>query len=1182
MALEEEVGVSCKRRRKVVQETGPYVLRKLVDNVPLASESDVPHIEITLVELWEGNLYIGTSAAEILHLVLIPPDPAETATSPTFILASRLQPSFAPPPLSAQKLPGVQQILVLPRANKVCVLCNGTLTFYSLPELSPAFATTKVANCAWVGGVDQNLHNRDVERDGEVVMISIRSKIRLVHIGEQIRVVKNIDYAGSLLSARRDTFACVADAHSYALLDVNHQQKIPLFPISSLDEAGEAATGGQAVSISSSGPSGAGATLSDRPLPTDSSSDTRGHGRSTSLGAFVSGMGKRQESPRPRSNERSRPQKSEPTERVSSSARPLSPDIQAERERSPNKAPPTVEKTLSQVPAQEPSSRILQSQQVDTLLKPHILSPSPTEFLLTTGTALSEPGVGMFVNLDGDVVRGTVEFTQYPDSLVVDGRGIGTEISPNNADEEEGGYILAVMERNADGDNRWGLECLRWDVNPEEPSEKAWLEVGQSFDQNSTDEHESPLESTVGIRTTSSFGEIRLAEICAKLQQHRIRLTQNDASIRELPLEPWELERIDEEKVFAQQFGRLRSKVAVWSGSQVWWAVRNPLAIRLDAQLELARTELTGSNENTTLDRRKVVSMVNDIRGKEPRTETEFLSLSYIRQKGGLLLFMELIESIDNGRPMNTSDKRATEDAMMEGSVDPRIIVALIPFLRQEVVEGPRGVWVFGGVKEIAERFIIQQTSTSENGATAATPQRGILDLMRRYLLAWRRKKGFGSIADEEEVFRTVDAALLRVLLHLDSPSPKGPAVPSSIRSELNTFVDHGVACFDRAVVLLEDARRLYVLSRLYQSRKLTRDVLTIWRRIIEGEVDEGGEFEDGENKVREYLIKLRDAALVEEFGTWLARRSPKIGVRLFADDNSRVKFEPSQVVKLLKKGAPDAVKEYLEHLVFGKNNTQYVNELILFYLDSVLTVLSSSETARSTLAQTYESYRALRPPKPTYRQFITDNVIDEEWWQSRLRLLQLLGGSQGAAADYDILTILERIEPYEKELVPEMIILDGRQARHSQAIRLLTHGLGDFDTAINYCLMGGSSIFHPISGLIRHDTIPSREEQATLFGYLLSEFLQIEDVSDRIERTSELLERFGGWLDVGQVLSSIPDSWSVELVSGFLISALRRLVREKNESVIAKALSGAENLRITSDLIGKCEEAGPSIEAVE
>lgn len=205
---------------------------------------------------------------------------------------------------------------------------------------------------------------------------------------------------------------------------------------------------------------------------------------------------------------------------------------------------------------------------------------------------------------------------------------------------------------------------------------------------------------------------------------------------------------------------------------------------------------------------------------------------------------------------------------------------------------------------------------------------------------------------------------------------------------------------------------------------------------------------------------------------------------------------------------------------------------------------------------------------------------MDEEWWQSRLRLLQLLGGSQGSASDYDVSAILERISPYSKELVPEIIILNGRQSHHEVALRLLTHGLGDYDTAINYCLLGGSSIFHPSSGTPAPEITPTRQEQSKLFEVLLAEFLRIEDVSNRVEQTSHLLERFGSWFDIGYVLNLIPDSWSVEIVSGFLVSALRRIVREKSEARLAKSLSGAENLKVSAELIQKMDAVGPSIEA--
>lgn len=259
------------------------------------------------------------------------------------------------------------------------------------------------------------------------------------------------------------------------------------------------------------------------------------------------------------------------------------------------------------------------------------------------------------------------------------------------------------------------------------------------------------------------------------------------------------------------------------------------------------------------------------------------------------------------------------------------------------------------------------------------------------------------------------------------------------------------------------------------------------------------------------------------------------------------------------------------------------MNELIAFYLDTVIHELETNPASRSTLSQTYETYRILIPPKPTYHQFITDNALPEEWWQARLRLLQLLGSNQPATSSYDMRTILSRLSPYERELVPEMIILHGRQSQHQEALRLLTHGLGDFDTAISYCLYGYSSIFRPTTpGLpVPQSQLPPRAQQSALFNSLLQEFLSIEDISQRIDRTGELLERFGGWFDVGEVLALLPDEWSVDIFSGFLVSSLRRLVREKAETGVVRALTDALNSQMSAELVGKREAAGPTIERV-
>jgi hypothetical protein len=185
------------------------------------------------------------------------------------------------------------------------------------------------------------------------------------------------------------------------------------------------------------------------------------------------------------------------------------------------------------------------------------------------------------------------------------------------------------------------------------------------------------------------------------------------------------------------------------------------------------------------------------------------------------------------------------------------------------------------------------------------------------------------------------------------------------------------------------------------------------------------------------------------------------------------------------------------------------------------------------------------------------------------MRLLELLGGASG----YDVKRVFESLKPYRDVLVPEMVILHGRDSKHAEALMLLTHRLRDFDTAINYCLFGGLSIFQT------KNVITDKEEQSELFAILLDEYLKLEDLGERIEQTSRLLERFGRWLDVTHVLSVIPDEWSIEILGGFLISALRQLVREKAEVRIERALGRSRNLRIEAKYVEQCDEIGPVID---
>ncbi|KAH8699015.1 putative TGF beta receptor associated protein 1 [Talaromyces proteolyticus] len=1173
----------------MAESAGPRKRRKLsVSQAAPGGESD---IHITCVEYWNNNLYIGTSAAEILHLVSLPPQPSDESNEPNFILASRL-----PITGNQDRTDGIQRIVLLPAVGKACVLCNGVVTFYSLPELSPAFENTKVRNCQWIGGRDLNQNVGEDSTDSPVIMIAAQNRIMVVQIGDTAHGIRSIKFPGCLVGSRRDTIACVADENSYSLLEVEHQQKIPLFPISSSSDVFEL---GHMEDIPPSPSTLKRSSSASYSNPEPGKSNT--HGRSTSLNTFVEGLGGRRESPHSRVDRSSN----------------LTPDLlggaSPRRSISGDRRDLDTSKDLPATPGQEPETDTQKplppAPKLNLArLKPHIASPTPSEFLLVTGTAETEPGVGMFVNTDGDVVRGTMEFQRYPETVIVDSPGDLSEEGASSGSTE--GFVLAVLKVDEDESAQRCLEIQRWDVNPGEegrqkslleipnPSKTKALYVGLGHTTGSSDLNFFELGDSLrmvklqtpkagGTYTPSEETDPRTNATIEQLRKEKELFEYQESSDSETgkklgSSQTWELERTKEGAAFARGLGKARTSLIVWSGDQIWRVLRNPLALQLDSLLE--STQTWKDRRLVSVDRDAIVDLLDSIKTIEPKTEAEFLGLGYVRQKAGLLLFADLLS-------MSPKDKtnvtiHATEEALVESDLDPRLILYLVPFLSEEILLSREGIWVHHGLAQVAEFYLDPLLKSKEVTILSDDP---VLNLLKRYLFAWQRRRGYGSVTNDTNVFDSVDAALLHLILEQETQARRHSQPVTSIHNELNGLVDHWKANFDRAISLLERYQRLFVLSRLYQSKKMLGKVLKTWRRIAEGEKDDDPSvtITGVEEHVRKYLGKIRDMQLVEEYGSWLASRNSKLGIRVFSDDSSRLKLDPNEVVKLLKTRAPNAVQDYLEHLVFSKNYSQYVDDLIAYYLDTILNVLQSSPDARASLKESYSTYRALRLPKPTYLHFISENAPPEAWWQSRLRLLQLLGGpntvftsTAGRDLSYSISAVLSRIEPFQDELVSESIILDGRQGRHKEALRLLTHGLGDYDSAIRYCLLGGTSGTQSAAFALSSTTENIKgSEQADMFKYLLTEFLHIENVSDRIERTSDLLARFSHWFEVHEVLSLIPDDWSVDILSDFLAHVFRDLVSQGREVRVQKALSASLSLRIGVEYLEDLEKRGGWVE---
>jgi hypothetical protein len=698
---------------------------------------------------------------------------------------------------------------------------------------------------------------------------------------------------------RRGNIACVATHQNYALLDVENIQRIPLFPLSTYTEnESQPSPETRTMSPRPPEPPAAGSSPAFTPSQPQSLSVAPGrerrnssavaaresiaevgHVRSSSTGNMGRSPSRGGRRPVSRLSQLSPPESGTP--RASS---PLSagavhePHAFETGRRSP--APPEVQTISSPTPTVQPPTQVAIPAPMSAVLKPHIASPSAEEFLLTTGTKPEDPGVGMFVSLDGEVTRSTIQFNKYPEQLLV-----------------QDSWVIAVVPGV-------GLEMQRWDLE----------------DERSVDEGDR--KGTIALD-----GDIRVAEVIGldgtivsaagqALRLVRVPLKAGDSSLESSE----DRKRNEEERLIAQRISTVKSRIVVFSGQRVWTLLRCPLSVRLDSRLP----NFSDENFDGIIARvRRVLNVLEEVRSIEPSTETEFHEVSYVRQKCGLLVLGELLRISQRQTADITAPEIMTvERALLDSALDPRFIVALFgDAFHGDIVEGSGGVWVYGGIEKVFKCL----TESDEVGSVFT---REVLLLLKRYLGEWRSKKGFGSVADDKKVFLTVDAALLRVLLMLDSPEylgDKGKTVvqEGNVRTEIYAFVEAGTENFDGAVRVLESFGRFYVLSILYAKAKMFQQVLSTWRRILE-EGETTGELVDGEQRVKNYLLKMKDPKLVEEFGGWLAARNAALGIQVFADEFAKVKFDPSRVLEILGERAPGAVRAYVEYLVVEKKVTAH------------------------------------------------------------------------------------------------------------------------------------------------------------------------------------------------------------------------------------------------------------------
>lgn len=170
---------------------------------------------------------------------------------------------------------------------------------------------------------------------------------------------------------------------------------------------------------------------------------------------------------------------------------------------------------------------------------------------------------------------------------------------------------------------------------------------------------------------------------------------------------------------------------------------------------------------------------------------------------------------------------------------------------------------------------------------------------------------------------------------------------------------------------------------------------------------------------------------------------------------------------------------------------------------------------------------------------YVTQTLREEEeadLRQTRGKLQHLLWESKF----YDVSSAYESVK--STTLHMEKAILLGKSGEHTQALQVLVHQERDLQAAEAYCCRAAQG----------HDT----QFREALLLSLLQIYLGSED---HTSTAVDLLNNNSQFFAVENVLQLLPNSWSVQLISQFLVKSVRSTLHQRRMVKLQRALAQAE-----------------------
>ncbi|KTW25727.1 hypothetical protein T552_03339 [Pneumocystis carinii B80] len=741
-------------------------------------------------------------------------------------------------------------------------------------------------------------------------------------------------------------------------------------------------------------------------------------------------------------------------------------------------------------------------------LKPIIISISKSEFAVTC-LFNGKNYVGLFVDINGNIVRGTIMFSEYPISLA-----------------SEFPFLMALMDNS-------------------------FVEIHNIIDQTLVQVVQSPfLGSITNIFRTFGHFCIFSESLMKKIVMVKA-MSSKDPETQDHDIQN---NKLLEEMDIATRLSSIPSKVFLTGENGISCLVFDSILVYVD--------ELLNSKEIDD-----VLIFIKDITKiitpENIHSERIYHEISYIRQISGFVYLEKIL----------------FDDAIIqfeESDIDPRLVISLFPVFDVKL----DGIMAYKGVDEIICRLVDidniisseiigkfdsyvqlshEETETAQNYRKIL--YQNALNTLKKYLLKYRQRKELGSIGTgykNKQIFQVVDLTLLKLLVYLS---------PEEDSNVLYKLVDSGIECFDDAIIIFEENKKYFLLSKLYQNMKMQNKVLEIWKNILDGNMFDH-EFIDGETKMKDYLFEVDDDNLRIDYTIWLLERMQHIGIEFFVSIDSKKPFgfSTDEMVNIFRSRSKICLKIYLEYLVSNFSNLSFLNELLLLYLDEINNYLQIP-LIRNATEKSIKDYSESNDDKLSYFEYLSTCMIEnderyQKFVSNRIKLIEYLQ----SVSDYDFDLVLKHLHSQKDILLIELVILYGRFSRHEEALTILVQTLRDYKTSEIYCYHRGLLVKSYYHGKDSNEFLLQRKN---LFKILLDQYLRLPDYDQKLHRISFLLKHWNIYLDSVYVLNTISNHWSIDKFSDFLITILQKNFHEKYHSFLIKSLHrGLSTIHDYSNLI--------------